>query len=116
MNLRFDAYLYFTLISLLMISCREKYKRTSKVCDAKLYVEVFNVNPAGVDVHYLTDSLNFRFYVGKFDNEHQNFSYYCKNDSVIIRKLETIDLSGERKIMQTRVFNLQELRKSKVFE
>jgi hypothetical protein len=73
-------------ISLLNICCVKKYKRTVKHADCQLYIEVFNVNPAGVDEDYLTDSSNFRVYVGQFDNEHENFGYVCNGDSIKIIK------------------------------
>lgn len=99
------------LIALLFSSCIKSYKRTIKLCDDKLYVEVFNVNPAGVDADYLTDSLTFRYYVGKWDNEHENFNYTCKGDSIIILKQITQDTTSLRKVVETRRLSVEQLRK-----
>jgi len=81
-------YLLVLLSSFLLFSCRdkEKYQRTSKVCDDNLYVEKFSVNSWGLFCHYLTDSANFRLPVGDYDEEHERFSYECKGDSIRIVK------------------------------
>lgn len=78
-----------TMICCLFIGCIKKYERTIRLCDSRLYLEVFNVNPAGVDSEYLTDSTNFRIYIGRFDNEHEFFKYQCRQDSVYILKIGT---------------------------
>ena len=108
--------LYITLLSSFFVGCVKKIKYTVKICDDKLYVERFNINPAGIDEDYLTDSLNFRIYVGKWDNEHENFNYTCSGDSVLIKKLGIIDTTGEFQVLEKRVFSLKELKTKKVFE
>jgi hypothetical protein len=91
--------------------CVKRHKYTLKVCDDKLYVESFNINPAGVDADYLTDSINFRIYVGDWDNEHENFTYECKGDSVFIEK---IDASGVNfRVLETKVFAIKDLKHEK---
>jgi len=108
---------YFLLLTILLcIGCSKVYKRTSKVCDDKLYFEVFNVNPAGVDEGYLTDSLNFRLYVGKWDNEHENFHLMCDGDSVIIEKLDRVDTTSFLKAIETKKYSLKELKSKRKFE
>ncbi len=74
------------LLCIALTNCTKKYKFTAKVCDKNLFVEVFNVNTFGVDADYLTDSVNFRKYIGDFDYEHENYSYACKGDSIFIIK------------------------------
>ena len=98
------------------IGCIKKYKHTAKVCDNKLYVEVFNINPAGVDCDYLTDSINFRLYIGKWDNEHENFTYSCIGDTIFIEKIGIVDIEGKFQILSKRAYSLQSLKKDKVFE
>lgn len=66
--------------------CVKRYKFTAKVCDKRLYVEVFQTNPFGVDVDYLTDSISFRKYIGDWDEEHETYSYWCIGDSVHVLK------------------------------
>lgn len=96
------------------LSCRQ-YKRTIIVCDRNLFVETFNVNPAGVDSDYITDSLNFRMYVGKFDSDHEVFNYRCMGDSIVIRKFAQLDMSG-MKVIKTEIFSLNDLKAAKKFE
>ncbi len=79
-------------ICILLISCIKKYKFTSKLNDTNLFVEVYNVNPFGVNADYLTDSINFRKYIGDWDEEHEEYLYNCKGDSIYIKKI----VSGNR--------------------
>jgi len=105
--------IFYVGIVLLFSGCVKKYKRTTKVCNNRLYMEVYNVNPAGVDAAFLTDSVNFRIYLGKFDNEHENFNCYCNGDTVFIRKLASIDTSKVRQVVSKTTYSLKELTKSK---
>jgi len=76
------------LWGVLLTSCfrSHKYKFTSKVCGGRLFVEVFEANSLGLDADYLTDSANFRKYIGDWDEEHERYLYTCKGDSVYILK------------------------------
>jgi hypothetical protein len=62
------------------------------VCDGRLFVEVFEANSLGLDADYLTDSANFRKYIGDWDEEHERYLYSCKGDSVYVLKT----VSGNR--------------------
>src|SRR5215212_2134606 len=85
-------------LSLFLAGCANKHKRTVKVCEGALYVEIFNTVSPGVNAHYLTDSVNFRLFAGKYDNEHENFSYRCEGDTLLILKIEAASRpGGERK-------------------
>lgn len=96
--------------------CIKQYKHTARVCNDKLYVEVFNINPAGVDCDYLTDSTNFRLYVGRWDNEHENFTYSCSGDTIVIEKIGIVNVEGKFQILDKKIYNLQSLKKGKIFE
>jgi len=98
------------------MSCAKVYKRTTKVCENALYFEVFNVNPAGVDEGYLTDSINFRLHMGKWDNEHEYFNVTCDGDSVTIYKFPMGDTTGFPKPIETQKYSLKELKTTKKFE
>ncbi len=106
----------FLILFFLSASCTQKYKRTVKVCEGNLFVELYNINPAGVDAHYLTDSTNFRMFVGEFDNEHENYSYVCNGDTLTIRKLQDSIPGTPRRVTNTRVFSIGELKKKGSFE
>ena len=100
--------------ALLAIGCIKKYKGTTRVCGGKFYVESFNVNPAGVDEDYFTDSINFRVYVGKFDNEHENFSYVCNGDSIKVMKSVMDGYGNKMKISDSKMLSLVDLKDKKV--
>jgi hypothetical protein len=70
----------------LLGGCIKRYKFTAQVCDKRLFVEVFETNPAGVYSDYLTDSVSFRKYIGDCDEEHDWYSYTCSRDSINILK------------------------------
>ena len=115
--------LLFGIIAL--TSCVKKYKFTSAICDKKLYVEVFNVNPFGVDADYLTDSVTFRKYIGDWDEKHETYRYYCEGDSIHIMKTVsgnrwakwdtaanvTMTVISNLDIIQTLTFSISQLQK-----
>lgn len=76
------------LLSILLISCfkTNKHKSTFKVCDKKLFVEIYEVNSFGLKAQYLTDSTHFRKYIGDWDDEHENYLYTCEDDTLYIIK------------------------------
>lgn len=90
--------------------------RTTVVCDNRLYLEHFEINPAGVNESYLTDSLNFRIHVGKYDSEHENIRCVCNGDSVFIQKIATIDTSGVRKVIELTTYSLSSLKERHDFK
>jgi hypothetical protein len=75
--------LIFSLVG--SASC-QRIKRHSFELKCHLYVENFEVNPFGIDEVYLTDSLSFRIFIGKYDIEHETFSFVCKENDVMIYK------------------------------
>jgi hypothetical protein len=101
-----------TLI-LLEIGCIGKHKFTVRLCNEKIYSEIFNVNPAGVDVAYLTDSDNFRVYIGKLDSDHDLLRYSCEGDTIKILKFSQ-DSTGKMKMVDTRSLSLTNLVKNKI--
>lgn len=100
---------------LFLSACIKKYKQTNKFCE-NLYIEIFNVNPAGVDSHYITDSFTFRFYVGKIDNEHENYHYMCSGDSLVIEKIASLDNSGYMRVIESRVFSFKDLKMNNKYD
>lgn len=97
-------------------SCIKRYKRTAMVCEGTLYLEIFNVNPIGVDKGYITDSVNFRLYADKFDNEHENISIWCSGDSLVLEKIADVDTSSARQVINTTVFSIKELKSKGKFD
>jgi len=83
-------YSIYALLLVLLISCAEKkYKRTRKIPNSDLYVEVFTANSWGLNQEYLTDSATFRMFVGTVDEEHDYFTYQYQSDSIYIKKILT---------------------------
>jgi len=100
----------------MLTGCIKAYIRTLKVCDKKMYVEIFNTNPAGVNSEYVTDSLNFRMYVGKVDEEHEDFVYRCSQDSLIIEKFGLRQMDTVRHTLEIRAFSIAKLKSERKFE
>lgn len=59
--------------------------RTDRICDNTIFVEI---NEEWVDMGniYITDSVNFRVHVIRFDPGHESFDFKCKGDSLIVYK------------------------------
>ena len=102
-----SKFIIVILITFVLAGCHEKYNRTISVCDGKLFVERYEHSFIDVAYYYLTDSTSFRMYVGKFDNEHAGYSFKCYNDSLSISE------HYEEKVIKTKKYSLNELRKSK---
>lgn len=78
-------FLFFLLFVLSVLGCVRRHTATADLGD-HLYVEYFNINPAGVEEVYLTDSVNFRVYIGKYDTEHQKVGCKIKGDTIVVFK------------------------------
>ena len=95
-----------------VFSCRgdrskDLYNFTTSVCDKNLFVEVFTISGGGAYggdrvSDYLTDSTNFRIYIGTYDNAHRFFAYICKGDSLYVYNVE--EELPKNKILSTKVF------------
>jgi len=99
---------------LLILGCIKTHKNTQLVPNSKLYWEVFTVNPAGVDEAFLTDSQNFRLYIGKYDNEHDFFRCSCIDDTIKILKFSE-DASGAMKMVDSKLLSQKKLSKDKTY-
>ena len=106
-------YLPLLAVILLATGCIETYSYTVKIRNSSLYSEVYNFNPAGVDKAYLTDSVNFRVYIGKFDNEHEVFKYLYKGDSITVYKMAQ-DSAGMMKVSDQRTLSIGDLSRNKM--
>ena len=75
------------------------------------------------DLNYLTDSTDFRLFVGTY-TDNSNFSYKCKGNRIVVEKveqkekIETIPEKTESVsvILDTRNFNLDSLKHEHRFE
>ena len=103
---KFSRLIIAMLFLHLIAGCDKKYDRTITVCDGNLFVERYSPSYIDVAYYYLTDSSNFRMYVGKFDNEHGGYSIICQSDSIAISE------TYEGKVINIRKYSLVALRKS----
>ena len=105
-------------------SCRSdrskaQHDSTTRLCNSGLFVEgykIFNSGAYGGDrvSDYLTDSTNFRMYIGTYDNADGGYSFICKGDSVYIYKVE--QHSPKNKILDIKTYSISELKKRGKFE
>ena len=98
---------------------RDKHSSTVMICK-NLFVEtylIFGSGAYGGDrvSDQLTDSTNFRIYIGTYDNGHEAYSYGCKGDSIYIYKI-TGRQENKNKIVSTTAYSFSELKKKKVFD
>lgn len=106
-------FLVIVIFSLITSGCYQRIKKSTLELDCRIYVERYDVNAFGVDENYLSDSSNFRIFVGKFDVEHETFSYKCKNDNIVIYK-RAEDSQGKWKIEDSVILSKEYLIKNKV--
>ncbi|SFD51347.1 hypothetical protein SAMN05518672_102251 [Chitinophaga sp. CF118] len=118
-------YYCFFIAVLSLTACVNKrdksdFKSSFQPCDNNLRIERFTVFGSGAfggDLlsAYLTDSTNFRMYIGTFDDAQGGYFCECHGDTIVVKEMKTTD-SGYRKIAGTRIFSLKELKKQGKFE
>lgn len=110
-----------TIISSFFQACtngksREDYKRTHKVCDF-LYTETFSTFSQGAfggdrNAKWLTDSTNFRIFIGEFDEVNGRIVVECKNDTVLVTQFpDDLNVNQHLKEPVTTSYLLKDLRK-----
>lgn len=108
----------FILVSIFTFGCgtdkrsKKSFKTSFRVCDS-LYMELYTVYGSGAlggDLlsGYLTDSMQFRKYLGTFDDAQGAIAVNCNNDSIIVKEL-VID-GMIRTVKQTRFFSRKVLK------
>ena len=104
------------LANLLLFGCSgpEKHNGTTKICDGKLFVEI-STEWSEMGVIYLTDSLNFRIKVDRFNFESEYHKYYCKSETIIIEKWLKDELNPKH-ILTTKTFKIKKLIEEGKFE
>ena len=97
---------------------KQKLFVKTHICN-QLWREKFRIFSGGaysaeLYTDYLTDSTNFRIYIGSHDLN-ASFNYHCKGDSVIVRKYSHNE-NKPKKILEESIFSLSKLRKEHKFE
>lgn len=117
--------LLFISLAVVSFSCQNvrskaKHYNTAKVCKGKLFVETYEISGNGAFggdkvSEYLTDSVNFRMYVGTFDNSDEAYSFLCTGDSVEVYRV-AIRSNIQNKIVRKQSYSLSGLQAKKIFE
>jgi hypothetical protein len=95
-------------------SCQRKYIRTEKTCAKDCFLEVYERSQLGVS--YLTDSINFKVYVGQLNFENEEYRYECKGDTLMIFKYSKDFPNNTNHVVQTKTYSLSQLKKEGKFE
>lgn len=107
---------------LFQFGCKEngkgEYMFTIQVCRNHLYAEVYRTFGSGAyggDMldEYLTDSANFRVFVGSYDDYDSGFSYDCSGDSLTVNSIYRSDTDTVFRIKKTKFYKLSNLKKLK---
>src|SRR6185312_11937929 len=110
-------FLFFCV--LFQFGCKEngkgKYMYTSQV-GKNLYIEVYKTFASGayggdILTNYLTDSANFRVFVGSFDDYDSHFSYKCLDDSLMVYNMYKSETDTVFRIRQINSYKLSNLKK-----
>jgi hypothetical protein len=101
-------------VCILFTSCKKKYIRTEKICEKHLFLEVYE-KWSEIGVSYLTDSMNFKIYVGQYNFGSEFYRYECKNDTLFIFRYSDGSIKGVN-VVETKIYSLSELEKQRKFE
>src|ERR1700729_4291738 len=102
---------FFVISFLPILGCTPRLVATIEIED-HLYLEYFNVNPAGVENAYLTDSVNFRINIGQYDTDHERIRCELKGDTLVIIKRRVV--GGQSEIIDQKELSREYLVKNKV--
>ena len=81
--------LTFSVAISLCFSCdrSSKYRGATRLGN-DLFIEKFSAGIIGnLTADYLTDSTNFRLYIGTFDDESERLYYKISGDSILVQKI-----------------------------
>ena len=97
---------------------KQKLFATRSVCN-NIWREKFRVFSGGafsaeLYSDYVTDSVNFRVFIGSHD-EYSGFKYNCNGDTLFVRKFK-VNEDRSSSIVESSIFRLSILRKEHKFE
>ncbi len=110
---------------------KQHFINTGKLCNYKsgncgcnLYAEYYLVYAQGAwgadsEAEYLTDSVNFRQYLGVFDQADEHINVDCNGDSITVTKTSTEFVNpnwSKPQIIEKKVYSLQELKRRHAFD
>jgi hypothetical protein len=103
----FPQLIAFAFLVTNIVSCQTKYLRTEKTCMKNCFLEIYERSQLGIS--YLTDSINFRIYVGQLNFENEYYQYKCKDDNLTILKYSK-GLGNSNDLIATKNYNLKQLK------
>ena len=114
------------LITVVLINCNHRDKKNHRLtvnlksCNG-LFVEdfiVYGQGALGEDVlsDYLTDSTNFRIYIGTYDNANSFFSYKCGGDTIYVQKNLKNETDTKSKAVEKNYYIISKLKKESKME
>jgi hypothetical protein len=91
-------------------------------CKLNLYREdycVYGMAAVGSDLNsvYLTDSTNFRVYIGTYNNEDEHIIPKCNGDSIIVEKTLNTSSMHEwnfQKVIETKTYSFKKLKQDHI--
>ncbi|HTK21918.1 MAG TPA: hypothetical protein VL442_20515 [Mucilaginibacter sp.] len=100
------------------------YNSKTNNCGYNLYTEYYNVYDqgawgTGLNSMYLTDSVNFRKYLGVYDDGYEHIDISCKGDSIIVTKTSSEFISPQwsnPKLLERKSYSLSKLKKDHDFD
>lgn len=108
------------LISYIKIRNKDNYRYTFNT-EHNLYIEVYSTGLIGnLKSEYLTDSTNFRVYLGTFDDERGYIHCAVNGDKILVEKrehgMETGPQWDKLKVVERKIYSLAELKMRRNFE
>ena len=108
---------YFSciLISLsILVGCTTYRLRTTRRLDSRTFLEYYNVNPFGVDEVFVTDSVNFRLCIAKYDVDHERIYCEANGDTIKVVKLKDNGPSQKRTRLDSAILSRDSLVRHKI--
>jgi hypothetical protein len=94
------------IANLFLLGCGETYHGTKDICEGKFYLEFYS-EWSDMGACYLTDSINFRVKVYRYNIESEYSKYNCTTDSLTIELWSNYPLP--KHILTTKTFNVKKL-------
>lgn len=118
--------IFLFLLILIHFSCRndrskKRHRATVAVCNNSLFIESYTIWRGGafggdIESDYLTDSTDFRIFIGTYNDANENIAYICNGDTIFVYNQKMDEGTNRFKIVNTRFFRSSQLKKEKLTE
>lgn len=113
MNSNRNVFVFF--ICLLSLGCDKKFIRTDIICNHHLFLEVYE-KWSQIGVSYLTDSTNFKIFVGQINFENEYYEYECTSDNLVIIKYSKNYFNQSVNVIERKKYMISELKREGKFQ